>query len=104
MSADRSRRAGFCGRFLPKQGESFFDQGICRNAVFLAQNRDGTVLNKFVRPSNPHDRRSNGLRIEMLHYGTAETVMQNVVLNRADDFHTPGEEFKGPSIERFDPS
>ena len=39
----------------------------------------------------------------MLHHRTAETIMQNVILKRADNFHAAREEFEGSGIERFDP-
>src|ERR1700676_1939193 len=40
----------------------------------------------------------------MLHHGAAETVVQNVIFNRADYFHTAGEEFERTGVERLDPT
>src|SRR5205814_8898152 len=89
--------------FISQQGKRFFEQRVHVDAVFLAHNQNGTMLDKFVWPTDPHYWCSNSLGVEMLHYRTAETVMQNVILHSADNFHTAREEFERPTIERFDP-
>src|SRR6266404_444709 len=40
----------------------------------------------------------------MLHHGAPETVVQNVIFNRADYFHAAGEEFERAGVERLDPA
>ena len=40
----------------------------------------------------------------MLHDGAAETVVQDMVLERADDLHAAREEFQGAGVERLDPA
>jgi len=72
--------------------------------MFLAQNWNAAVLDEFIGPANPHHRRMNSLRIQMLHHRAAKAVVQNVVFNSANDFHAAGKKFQRPGVERFDPA
>ncbi len=40
----------------------------------------------------------------MFHHSAAETVMQNVIFDRADHVHASGEKFKPPGVHRLDPA
>ena len=72
--------------------------------MFLAQNWNTAVLDEFIGPANPNHRRMNSLRIQMLHHRAAKAVVQNVVFDRANDFHAAGEKFQRPGVERLDPA
>src|SRR4051812_2707429 len=89
---------------LLQKRQNFFNQGVCRQAVFFAKNRNGSVLDKLVGPADADDRRVDHLGMEMLHDRAAKAIVQNMVLDRADDFDTTREEFQGAGIERLDPA
>src|SRR6266478_7903500 len=40
----------------------------------------------------------------MFHHRAAKPVVQNMILDRADDFHTASEKFERPSVHRLDPA
>ena len=72
--------------------------------MFFAQDRDVAVLDELVGPADPHDRRVDHLRVEMFHDRAAKTVVQDVVLDRADDLHAAGEKLHRAGVERLDPA
>src|SRR5205085_2419335 len=98
-SRDRRTIAGFA----LQQRQYFLHQRVRRDAVLLPQDRNGSVLNELVGPTDPDDWRIDHLRMEMLHDGAAETVMQDVVFNRTDDFNPASEKLERAGVDRFDP-
>ena len=90
--------------FLAQERQHFFNERIRGDAVFLSQRGDVAVFDEFIRPANADHRCVDVMRIEMLHHGAAETVMQNVIFNRADHLHATSEELDRASVERLDPT
>src|SRR6266481_6337586 len=74
------------------------------DAGFLSQQRNGAVLDKLIGPTDANDRCVDHLRMQMLHHRAAETVVQNVIFNRADDLDAASEKFERARIHRFDPT
>ena len=68
-----------------KSGSDLFHQRVAGQAVLLAQDRNGAVLDELIGPADAHDRSVDHLRVQMLHDGAAEAVVQDVILDRADD-------------------
>ncbi len=62
------------------------------------------MLDELIRPTDPNDRRGNPGFREMLHDRAAKAIVQNVVLERADHFNSPGKEFQSADIQRLNPS
>src|SRR3954453_21727194 len=94
----------FRGNTLVHERQNLLDQRICGKPVLRAEDWNRAVLNEFVRPSDANNRRMDSLRIEMLHHGTTETIMQDVILQRANNFHAAREKFQGSGVDRLDPS
>ena len=74
-SAAQLRDARFRCWFFLQQRQNFFDQRIGGDAVLFSQERNGTVLDEFVRPTNSDNRRIDLLRMQMLHHRATEAVM-----------------------------
>ena len=72
--------------------------------MLLSQDRDRAVLDELIRPADAHHRGVDHLRVQMFHDRAAETVVQNVVLNRADHFDAAREKFERAGVDRFDPT
>src|SRR5438067_12292897 len=72
------RDRGFRRRLFLERGQNFLDQSVRGDAVFLSQQRDRAVFDKFIRPTNPRHRSVDLLRVEMLHDRATETIVQNV--------------------------
>src|SRR5581483_8715390 len=91
-------------RFLLQQGKHFFHQCVGGDAVFFAQDWNGTVLDKLIGPAYAHHRRIDHLRVQMFHDRAAKAVVQNVIFDRADDFDAAREKFERAGIHWFDPA
>src|SRR5882724_5500313 len=89
--------------FLSQQRQHLFHQCVRSDPMFLAQNWDAAVFDELIGPSDANDRGVDHLRMQMLHYRTAETVVQNVIFDRANDFDATGEKFERARIHWFDP-
>src|SRR5258707_12029342 len=106
----RRRPSRLSGDGWPERGlfaeerEDFFHQCIGCDAVLLPQDWNGAVLDKLIGPADAHDRRVDHLGVQMFHHRAAKTVVQNVVLNRADHVHAAREKFQGTGVHRFDPA
>ena len=90
--------------FLSQEGEHFLNQSVRRDAVFLAQDRNRPVLDEFIGPADAQDRRIDPLRMQMLHHGTAEAVVENMIFNGTNNFHAAREKLERPGVEWFDPA
>src|SRR5438045_9707096 len=62
------------------------------------------MLDELIGPAYSHHRRVDHLRVQMFHDRAAETVVQNMIFDRAYDFDTAREKFERAGIHRFDPS
>ena len=62
------------------------------------------MLNELIRPPNPDHRRVDHLRIEMLHDRAAEAVVQDVILDRANNTDAARKELERAGVERLDPA
>src|SRR4029077_15674470 len=90
--------------FVAEEREDFFYQCIGCDAVLLAQDWNGAVLDKLIGPADAHHWRVDHLRVQMLHYCATETVVQNVILNGADHVHASGEKFQSAGVQGLDPA
>src|SRR5215831_7395689 len=90
--------------FFAQQRQGFFDERVGCDPMFLAQDWNRAVLDELIGPSDPDYWRIDHLRVQMLHHSTAKTVVQNMVFNRAHDFHAAREKFESASIHWFDPA
>ena len=103
--ARRSRRARLRFRAFPLEKRlDLFHERVCRDAVLLPKDRYRAVFDKLIGPANPHYRRVDHLAVEMLHDGATESVVKDVVFNRADDFDAARKEFEGAGVDRLDPA
>src|SRR5438874_3348334 len=91
-------------RLFVQQRQNFFYQCIGGDAVFLPQDWNRAMLDELIRPAYAHHRRVDHLRVQMFHDRAAETVVQNMIFDRAHDFDTAREKFERAGIHRFDPS
>src|SRR5437899_547303 len=72
--------------------------------MFFAQNGDRAVLDEFIWPTNTHDRGIDSLGMQMFHDRAAKTIVQNMILDRAEDFNAAPEKFERAGVEWFDPT
>ena len=72
--------------------------------MFLAQDWNGAVLDELIGPTDAHHRRIDHLRVQMFHHRAAETVVQNMIFDRADDFDAASEKFERAGVHRLDPA
>src|SRR4029077_6538009 len=72
--------------------------------MLLSQDGNVAMFNKLVGPANSHHRSVDHLRMEMFHHSATETVVEDVILERANHLHTAGKKFQCADIERFDPT
>ena len=100
----RRARMRRCNAFTLQERHDFFHERVRRDAVFFAQDRNAAVLDELVRPANANDRRVDLVAVQMLHHGAAKSVVQNVVLNRANHFDAARKKFQRAGIERLDPA
>src|SRR4051812_26395122 len=101
----RSRGARLCFRVFPLQKrQDLFHERIRGDAVLLAEDWDRAVLDKLIGPANAHHRGIDHLAVQMLHDRATEAVVQNMVLDRANDIDAASKELQGPRIERLDPA
>src|SRR4029453_6072151 len=91
-------------RFFPKERQNFFHHCVGGDAVFFSEEWNGAMLNEMIGPTYAHFRRVNHLRVQMFHDRAAKTVVQNVILDRANDFDAAREEFESAGIDRLDPA
>src|SRR5581483_2257150 len=75
--------------FFAQQREHFFHQGIGRDAMFFAQNRNGAMLDELVGPADAHDWRVDHLRVQMFHHCAAKTIVQITSTLRAKNSSVP---------------
>src|SRR5215469_18241096 len=71
--------------------------------MLLPQDRNVAMLDELVGPADPHHWSANHLRMEVLHDCATESVIQDMVLKRANYLHAASKKLQGPSINRFDP-
>src|SRR5262249_40488906 len=81
-------------RFFAKERQNFFHQRVGCDTVFFAQDWNGTVLDELIGPTDARHGRTYHLRVQMFHHSATETIVQNVVFDRADDFHAARKEFE----------
>src|SRR5438552_19096669 len=86
--------AGFWCRLLFQKRQNFLNQRIGRDAMLLSQERNRSVLDEFVRPTNPRNRRVDLPRVEMFHYRATECGMQHVDFDGGEDFLPAREELQ----------
>ena len=84
--------------------QHFLDKGVGGDAVLFAKDRNRSVLDEFIRPSDANDGRVNVLRVQMLDDGAAEAVVEHVIFERADNFHAAREKLERPGVHRLDPA
>src|SRR5438552_9718139 len=89
---------------LFQKRQNFLNQRIGRDAMLLSQERNRSVLDEFVRPTNPRNRCVDLPRMEMFHYRATESVMQHVVFDGGDDFHAAREKLERAGIHWLDPA
>src|SRR6267143_338733 len=99
----RGARVRF-GVFSLQKRQHLFHERVRRNAMLFSKDRDRAMLDELVGPANANNRRIDHLRMQMLHYGASETIVQNMILDRANDVHAAREEFQRAGIERLDPA
>ena len=80
------------------------DGGFDGEAVLLAEDRDGAVLDELVGPADADDRRFDALVGQMLDDGGAVAVVEDMVFHRAEDFAAAGKKFDRGGVERLDPT
>src|SRR5438105_13150331 len=102
-SAPQLGDAGFWRGFFLEQGQNLLDQRVGGNSDLLSQERNRAVFDELIRPTNASNRSIDLLRMEMFHYRATETVVENVVFDRRNDFHAPREKFQCSGVHRFDP-
>lgn len=73
-------------------------------AVFLAEDGDGAVLDELVGPADADDGGRDAGGGEEFHHATAEAVHEDVVFEGADDLHFLRDLGDHGSIERLDPA
>src|SRR4029077_14897096 len=100
LSGNRRPERGF----FAEEREDFFYQCIGCDAVLLAQDWNGAVLDELIGPTDPNDRRVDHLRVQMFHHRAAKTVVQNVVFNRADHVHAAREKFQSAGVHWLYPT
>src|SRR3977135_1703241 len=71
--------------FFAEKGQDFFYQCVGCDAVLLAQDWNGAVLDELIGPADAHYRCVDHLRVQMFHHRAAKTVVKHVVLDRAHD-------------------
>ena len=62
------------------------------------------MFDKLIGPTDPYHRCIDHLRVQMFHHRAAETVVQNVIFDRADHVYTSGEKFERAGVHGFDPA
>ena len=72
--------------------------------MLLPQDWDGAVFDELIGPTDPHHRRIDHLRVQIFHHGAAETVVQNVIFDRAHDLDAAREKFERAGVHRLDPA
>jgi hypothetical protein len=72
--------------------------------VFLSQDWDGAVFDELIGPTDPYHRRIDHLRVQVFHHRAAETVVQNVIFDRADHVHASREKFACAGVHGLDPA
>src|SRR5258706_15214054 len=82
----------------------FFDGGLGSEAVLFPQDVHCAMLDELIRPADADDGGFDTGVIEMFDDGAAEAVVQDMVLDGADDFDAACKEFDGAGIERLDPA
>ena len=100
LSSYRWTQAGF----FSQERQNFFHQCVGGDAMFLSQDWDVAVLDELIRPADAHHRRVDHLRVQMFHHRAAETVVQNVILDRANHIHAAREKFERAGVHGFDPT
>ena len=90
--------------FLRRSGSTFSTSASAVMPCFFAQDWNGAVLDELIGPTDPHHRRVDHLRVQMFHHRAAETVVQNVIFDRADDLDAAREKFERAGVHRLDPA
>src|ERR1044072_7215316 len=85
-------------RLLTEKRQNFFHQRVSSDAVLLAQDWNGAVLDELIGPADACHRCIDHLRVEMFHDCAAETVVQHVVFDRTDHFDAACKEFERAAI------
>src|SRR5262245_13868128 len=67
--------------FRLQKRQDLFDERVSCNAVFLPQDRDCTMFDELIGPSDPDNRRVYHLRMQMLHDGASKPVVENMILD-----------------------
>src|SRR5450631_1737580 len=101
----RSRGARLRFRVFPLQKwQDLFHERVCRNTVLFPKDRYRAVFDKLIGPADPYHRCVDQLAVQMFHDGTAESVVQNVILDGADDLDAARKKLQRSRIERLDPT
>ena len=67
--------------------------------MLLSQDRDRAMLDELIGPTNANDRCGDSCIRQMLHDGATETVVENVILERADHVNTACKELESADIQ-----
>src|SRR4030095_1152227 len=90
-------------RFFPQERQNFFHQCVGGDAVFLAEDWNGAMLNELIGPTYAHYPLLKHSRVPLFHDAPAKPVVQAAILDRASDFDAAPEEFESAGIDRLDP-
>src|SRR3712207_1208411 len=90
--------------FLLEERQDLLDERVSSKPVLFAQDRNGAVLDELVGPTDADDGRVDHLRVQVLDHSGAETVVQDVVLERAQHLRAAREELERAGVERLDPA
>ena len=98
----RCSRIGFPNDF--QERSDLFNCSLCSDPMLLSQDRDRTMLNELIRPTNANDRRCDSRIGQAFHDGAAKPIVKNMILERADHINATGKELERAGIQWFDPS
>ena len=85
-------------------GEDLLETGLDGDAVFGAENFRSAVLDKLIGPSDAGHRGVDAGIVQIFDHRRAESVVEHVILQGAEDGAFPGIFFETGAVEGLDPA